>query len=686
MSASLLLEIGTEELPAAYVAKALEVMPSIVSELLAAARIAHGDVRALGTPRRLAVWIAEVADSQDDLDEEVLGPPRAAAFESDGTPKKAAEGFAKKFGKSLADVRLLTTDKGEYAAITRQEKGRPSAEVLGPLLAEACARIPFQKSMRWGKGEHSFGRPVQWLIALHGERVIPFQFAGIDAGRRTRGHRFLAPEWIEIASADSYSEQMRQAHVVVSEDERRASMQKRLAAAAQAMNGELVEDDFLVGENLSMVEEPYVIAGSFDPVFLEIPEEVIVAVMRGHQRYFAVRAEGCLMPRYLAVVNTAKDPATIARGNDRVLRARLSDARFFVEEDRKKPMADRIPKLDAVVFQAKLGSVGEKTRRVGAVAERLAGSAEALAAAALAKADLVSLIVGEFPELQGIMGRWYALEEGIAPSIADAIRDHYLPKSVSDSVPDAPLSAAVAVADRIDTLVGCFGIGLTPTGGADPFALRRAAIGVARIAFDGPIDVALHSTLKHAYELFREQGKELAANDAVLSALDDFFRTRLRVYLSEQQGHPAELVEACLAAWDGESLRDLQARVRALSAFRELPEYSVLAGAFKRAFNIAKDAPSGEPDRALFEHEAERALDASFSKVRAELDASTRSGDYVSALTVSAKELSAPIAGFFDQVMVMHDDPAIRDNRLRLVGGIARTLNRIAHFHLLAGA
>jgi glycyl-tRNA synthetase beta chain len=689
-SASLLLEIGVEELPASFVAKALDAMPALLTAQLRAARLAHGAARAYGTPRRLAVMIDDVAARQTDLEEEVLGPPRSAAFEADGkTPKKAAEGFAKKHGATLADVRLVTTPKGEYAAVTRRETGRALADVLPALIESVIPQIPFPKSMRWGQGEVSFGRPIHWMVILHGASVITARYAGVVSGRTTRGHRFLAPSAFEIPDASSYLATLRAAHVLADPAERRARMLDRLAAAAKLRDATMQPDDFLVHENASLVEEPHVIVGAFDPAYLALPDEVIVAVMRGHQRYFALRSTGDgaegdrLLPAYLAVVNTANDPPSIAKGNDRVLRARLADARFFVETDLETTLLARIPRLDAIVFQAKLGTVGEKCRRVGALARAISGDERAEVAAQLAKADLVSLIVGEFPELQGLMGRWYAQKQAIDPEVADAIRDHYLPKSASDAVATHPLAAQLAIADRADTLVGCFGVGLVPSGGADPFALRRAAIAIARTALEGPVDVDLAQLIGAAWDLYAGQGKSLAARADVGAKLDEFFRARLRVFLSEQQGHPVDIVDASLAAWSGGSLRDLAARVRALAELRKLPAYESLAVAFKRAYNIAKEAKAGDPDPALFDHDAERALHARFSEVRARIEKATAEGDYVAALSLVGSELREPIDRFFEQVFVMVDDAKVKDNRLRLLGAIAGTMTRIAHFHLL---
>jgi glycyl-tRNA synthetase beta chain len=682
----LLIEIGTEELPASFVAGAMDAMPKIATELFRDARIDVDAIRALGTPRRLALLVSGVASAQRDVEEEVTGPPSRVAMGEDGKLTKAGEGFAKKQGVDPSALRVVTTDKGEYVAFTRSEKGRPAEEILPAVVSTLCARIPFAKSMRWGEGDVAFGRPVHWLLCLHGGEVVDTSFAGVRAGRTTRGHRFLAPQEIEIGKASDYVDALRAAFVLVDRQERRAKMHDALRAAAESLSGRLVPDEFLLDECTELVEMPFVVPGRFDETFLDLPERLIVSVMRDHQRYFAVsdRLEGTkLLPRYLNVVNTANAPEAIAKGNDRVLRARLSDARFFVNEDRKIPLGDRVPRLDKIVFQHELGTVGDKVRRVEALSASLTvGSDKDLArhAAHLAKADLVTLIVGEFPELQGEMGAFYAKEQGVTPRVADAIRDHYLPRGASDALPADVVAAAVAIADRADTLVGCFGIGLTPTGSADPFALRRAALGIVRIALDGPMDVDLRSLLGRAHGLY-EKGV-LADEAATVGALDDFFRARLKAYFAS---HATDVVEACLGAWDASSLRDLRTRIAVVDAFRaENPAYASLATAFKRAFNIAKDAPEGDVDASLLVEDAEKALAETFRALRPALGAHIASRHYGDALELVAKELKTPIDRFFENVFVMADDPKIRDNRLRLLKGIADTVTGIAHFHQLS--
>ena len=689
MSSEFLLEIGTEELPASFVTHALRSLKSSAVELVGQARLGTDalEMHTMGTPRRLALRLRGLAPSQPDRDETIMGPPWSAAFEADGSAKKAATGFAKKHGVAIEDLRKQTTNKGDYVSVQVHEKGQATGAVLAEILPRLCERITFPKSMRWGTGEISFGRPIHWVVSLLGGNVVEFEFAGVRAGRTTRGHRFLAPESFDLNEASDYEDALERAHVLVDLKRRKDRMMEGLLASAESLGGILETDAFLADECVSLVEEPFTVPGSFDEAYLELPDAVVVSVMRDHQRYFAVRASagGELLPSYLNVVNTAQDPEAIAKGNDRVLRARLADARFFVEEDRKAPLADRLEKLESVVFQSKLGTMGAKVRRLEANARALAelSGADAAAcvdAARLCKADLETLIVFEFPELQGEMGRWYALHEGIDPAVADAIRDHYRPQGADGLVPDQLVGAVVAVADRIDTLVGCFGIGLVPSGSADPFALRRAALGIIRIALEGPIDVDLRSLIDQAYRAYAGDA-ELTPADEVLAALDDFFRGRIRAMLKEPYG--GDVVDACLGAWDGTSLRDLRTRVEAVSGIGSAPEFEALTIAFKRAFNITKESERGPIDTTLLEAGAESVLAERFETVRDQIREATSERRYADALKLVAKELGAPIDRFFDEVFVMVDDARIRENRLRLLGEIADTVNGIAHFHQL---
>lgn len=685
-----LLEIGVEELPSSFVRAGLRSLEAAAGQLLAQHRL-EAEVAVLGTARRLALQLRGLPAAQPAREETVQGPPWAAAFK-DGQPTRAALGFAQKYGVEVEALTKVETPKGDYVSVHVREEGRPTAEVLAAILGDLCARITFPKSMRWGAGEFSFGRPIHWIVALLDDAVVPFRFADVAAGRLTRGHRFLAPESFPLPHANAYVDALDKAHVLVVTDQRRARMLQLLEEAASDLGGVLPPDDFLVDECVSLVEEPFVVPGSFEPEFLELPDEVVVSVMRDHQRYFAVRsAQGALLPRYLNVVNTAVDPETIAKGNDRVLRARLKDAQFFVAEDTKVIEASGFrvwrAKLDSVVFQRKLGTVGAKVERIRALAREFApfvgvDPSAAAEAADLCKVDLESLIVFEFPELQGKMGRFYAERAGVAPEIAAAIEEHYQPAGAQDEVAPSALGALVGVADRIDTLVGCFLIGQQPKGNADPFGLRRAALGVVRTAFEGAIDVDLEGWIEVAA---RTYGPLAEGKDDALADLREFFDARLRVWLKDR--YPRDLVDACISAWrteaGGHSLRDLRDRIEALERLRDTEHYAPLAVAFKRAHNITKDVAARTVDPSLLTEPAEQELGRIFAEVRPLVDARTEAGDYAGALQLVAERLKGPIDTFFDQVFVMVDDPAVRDNRLALLKGIADCVSRIVHFHRL---
>ena len=682
----LLLEIGVEELPASFLREGLASLHRTAASLLEGARLATTRQRVWGTPRRLALTVEGLPSEQPARREEIQGPPWSVAFRDD-MPTKAAEGFARKNGVPLEALRKRETDKGDYVVAEVHEAGRHIEAVLAELLPVLCAGVRFPKTMRWGDGEHGFGRPVHWLVALLDDAVVPFTFAGIEAARDTRGHRFLAPGSVALTHAEIYDRVLRDAHVVVDGDERRRLMEKRLHAAASELGGSLVDDAFLLSECADLVEAPFVVPGAFDTRFLELPEAVVVSVMRDHQRYFALRGpDGRLMPRYLNVVNTAEAPQIIAEGNDRVLHARLADAQFFVAEDLKRSLSSRREKLDTVIFQRKLGTVGAKIDRVASIARQLAHAVgadveRAGQAAELAKMDLESLIVFEFPELQGVMGRYYADKEGIDPDVAAAIEEHYMPAGADAPVAPNVLGAVVGTADRADTLVGCFAIGLEPTGSSDPFALRRAAISIIRTALEGPIDVPIGDLIEWTYEQ-----QPLVESDAekTVGGAHRFLAARLRAYYRER--YSTDVVEATLAAWPYDSIRDLDARMQAVAELRGSPDYAPLAVAFKRANNITSgdEVVAAAVDPALLEAGPERALYDTFDRVRADLDAATADRDYGKALAIVARELKDPIDRYFDEVLVMAEDSAVRANRLRLLTDIADAVKRIAHIHHLA--
>ncbi len=706
MASTLLLEIGCEELPTSFLDGALEQLATLVPEELTRARVTFGAVRVLGTPRRLSVLVHDVADSVSAREEELLGPAESAAKTPAGGWSRAAEGFARKNDLDLDALSIIETPKGRYLRAVKRTPGAEARALLPDVLGTVCRRITFAKSMRWADGDATFGRPVQWIVALLGDAVMPFAFAGVTAGRTTRGHRFLAPATFDLARADGYVEALAAAHVQVDTDARRIGMMAALHEAAAQADGTLREDAFLEREVTGLVEEAFVVLGRFDEAFLQLPDALIESVMRGHQRYFAVQrpdatkaeGNGRLRPAFLTVVNTALDEATIRRGNERVMRARLSDAAFFVGQDRKQPLAARVADLDGVVFHAKLGSYGDKARRLGHLAPSLAAAfgvdaTECARAATLAKADLVTLTVGEFPELQGEMGAYHARLDGEPGAVADAIGEHYQPKGATDDVAPSAMGAVVAIADRVDTLVGCLAIGLRPTGSEDPFGLRRLAGGVVRTLLHHGVRLSLTTLAGAAWDVYAaENGKMLAAatgakttREALIATVVEFCAERLRVLLEARFGR--DPVAACMAAGKDDPV-DVAERVEALATFWKTPAAADLGVAFKRVFNISREAPAGElttDDLGRLTQPAETALLEAFGRTRAELEPLWEARKYTDALDLIARSLRAPVDRLFTEVFVMDKDEAMRASRLRLLGRIADAVAVFARFDALEG-
>ncbi len=688
MSQDLLLEIGVEELPASFVRSALDALPELTKNRLAELRLPHGEIWVSGTPRRLAVKVDDLAEGQPDLDEMVTGPSARAAFDAQGNPTKAAQSFAAKLGCPVEALQRMNTPKGEYVAGRRSEKGRTTLELLPAALGRIIAAIPFRKSMRWATVEVAFGRPLRWLVALYGNTVVPFRYAELDSGRTTYGHRFLAPEPLIIQDPAQYRELLARHHVMVDIEERKTVMLERLLEAARSIGGALIRDDFLMEENCTLVEDPRVVVGGFEPAYLDLPEQVILNVARGHQRYFGVRdAQGRLLPNYLAVVGTAVRPENVRRGNDRVMRARLADAKFFYDTDLSTPLLQRREKLDGIVFHKSLGSVGEKVRRMEGLVAQLGQELQmpseeqslALQGAALAKCDLTTLMVGEFPELQGEIGAVYAGVQGVDAKVACTIVEHYQPKGADDSTAASVAGALVGLADRLDTLVGCFAIGQAPTGTADPLALRRATLGILRTLLDKAWDLNLACAIGHAYRGY--SGVKLEQSlEATTSALVAFFRDRLRGLLP----YPHDVVDACLAL-AAERPLDARRRVEVLAAMNS-DLLATVAEVFKRAANIAREAPEGtavQPSRIEPQpHPAEVELFDALGQLRGGLTSLVEKGLYAEALQ-SIAEFAPVLARFFSEVFVMVEDRALRDNRLRLLRDVYLTCSQVANFDLL---
>ena len=717
----LVFEIGSEEIPARMLARVIAELPDLARARLDAARLPCRDVVAMGTPRRLTLIIRGLAARQPDLRERVVGPPAGAAFGPDGAPTRAAIGFAAKNGVDPTTLERSPVEgkKGDYVIATRFVAGQATADVLPALLAGLCGALLWPKAMRWGWSELGFVRPVHWLLALWGDDVVPVAWAGLTAGRTTRGHRFLAPDPLELTRAEDYVSRLREAFVIVDPAARREVIAAELARVERETGDRVRPDAGLLDEVTGLCEYPVAVWGEFDRAFLEVPEEALVTAMRNHQRYFAMEsANGALANRFVTIAGTVtRDAAVVRAGNQRVIAARLADARFFFGEDKKKDLDGLRTKLASVVFQAKLGdarSTGDKVRRIVGIVDALHGRVGTDAdhkvahrAAELSKSDLLTGMVGEFPELQGIMGMHYARHQlreepayqDVGDAIGLAIAEHYLPRGAGQALPSTIAGALVGLADRIDTLVGCFGTGLEPTGSADPYGLRRAANAILAVNLDLGPGGAHHDAVGkgRGFPISLDLLVELAAqqfagkveiSDTDCGELHEFFRGRLRTLLLDE-GLAAADVDAALGV-DFDDVCDARLRARALAtvpaAAREV---------FKRIANILDDAHgkaiaiSGEVKPGLFVSEggSEARLWKAFVDVVDRLNHAIANQAYRDMFAILV-ELQPTVAAFFDKggVMVMDPDPALRENRLSLLDRLLKPFAAIADFRLAAQA
>lgn len=685
-----LVEIGTEELPPMALASLAVAFNDAVHAGLEAAGLRPPEQRQneyFYSPRRLAVRVRDVAARQPDRVEERLGPAVAAAFDADGAPTAAAAGFARSCGVAVDALARRVTDKGERLAHSRTVPGLTASELLTGIVREALQTLPIPRRMRWGAGDVSFVRPVHWVLMLFGGDVVAGEVLGVRTGRMTHGHRFHHPAAIEIKSAAAYEARLRKpGRVLVNDaaDSLNAAIVKQAAAAAASVDGTLATADpesALVREIAALVEWPVPVVGGFDADFLALPDEVIVAVLEGQQRYFPVRdAGGQLAARFVAIANIdSADPATVRHGNERVVRPRLADAMFFWRSDLATPLATRAGELERVVFQAGLGSLADKSARIAALAPAVAPGdgidAAALArAAALCKADLVTGMVGEFPELQGVMGGYYAAAGGEAESVAAAIREHYLPRKADDAIPASPPGQRLAIADKLDAIAGAFALGRRPSGDKDPFAVRRQAAAILRIALEAPLDFDLAALIDAALAAQPAMIEDAAAMRADILA---FFMDRLRSLYTEQ-GVRGDVIEAVLALDIARPLA-LDVRIRALNDFVDQPAARSLAAANKRTANILRQAGAAPArvDPKAFTAAAETALYDAMEAKRGRVDELVKTGEFPAALAELAA-LRAVVDRFFEEVLVMAEDAAERRNRLALLAALQELFRRTA--------
>ncbi len=682
----LFLEIGCEEIPAGFIPRATADMEAIITKELALARLSFTEIKTLATPRRLVLVVKGIPAIQPDAELTATGPSIKAAYDAEGKPTKAAEGFARGQGVDVAALQTITTDKGEYLFVSKQVTGRPTYELLTELLPALVANIPFKKSMRWGDQEVRFARPIHWIVALFDGTIVPFSFGTVESGKVSRGHRFMANTPFPVNNFVHYLDECERHFVIPDPEKRKEIIRRETHRVAVAAGGHLLPDEELLEQVTYLVEYPSAVHGTFSSEFLKVPKEVLITSMRSHQRYFSiVDADGGLLPGFITINNTlTEDPSVVVKGNERVLRARLSDARFFFEEDKKVRLDERVESLKKVVYQQKLGTSFEKMERFRSLAEGLADQinpaikSQASRAAWLCKADLVSGMVGEFPEVQGIMGREYALLEGESTEVANAIAEHYLPTQAGGELPASDCGAFVSIADKLDTICGCFGVGLIPTGAADPYALRRATIGIIAIILEEGYRLSLSSLIDESLTLLSAKltrPKEQVAGDVL-----EFFRARFVNLLGSS--YAPDAVDAAIAAGFVD-LVDVKARIVALAEFKTHPDFEPLTVAFKRVGNIIKDGIDAPVDPALFQDDAEGGLYEATQRVKSAAEGLISSGAWLDALTEIAT-LRGPVDSFFDKVMVMAEDQRVRTNRLALLTTIARMFGKIADFSRLA--
>ncbi len=683
MGKELLLEIGTEEIPAAFLPGVQKDMAEMIRRELAGRRIRHGEMRTMATPRRLCLCVTDVAGRQDDQIVEKLGPARKVAVDADGNPTKAAIGFARGQGLEFSDLQTVVTEKGEYLCVRKEIVGEETANLLPELFLHFIPAIPFKKSMRWSSFELRFARPIHWILALYGGKVVPFRIENIESGRRTFGHRFMSPRYAAVGNFQDYLAKTRKHFVIADPEERKKIILEETEKAAREVSGRVLHNEALLETVTYLTEYPTVVCGSYDREYLKLPKEVLITSMMSHQKYFPVVDEKeNLLPYFLTINNTlARDPAVVARGNEKVIRARLADAKFFFEEDRKISLDRRVEDLKKVVFHSLLGTSHEKVMRFRALAGIIAGRIRPELkdrvdrTAVLAKADLDTQMVCEFSELQGIMGREYALLAGENPVVARAIYEHYLPVSAGGILPETDEGAIVSLADKMDTIVGFFGVNLIPTGAADPYALRRQAIGIVNIILHKGYPLDLAHLVDASLSILDGKLKRAVAD--VRADVLEFFRARFENLLISWN-FPYDVVNAVLAPGASDIMTSFK-KIEAMKAFKSHRDFEPLAVAFKRVGNILKDFGEGSVSPDLFENEAEKNLHDAYVSIRETVVRNIDAGDYEAAL-VGLSRLRAPVDDFFNAVLVMAKDEKVKFNRLSLLAEISELFHRIADF------
>ncbi len=675
------LEVRCEEIPARMLRPGTRELAMRMFEELMAHQLTPRTVKTAFTPRRLALTLEGLAEREPDREEQVVGPPKSAAFDAAGKPTQAAIGFARRCGLEVDELEIIRTEKGEYLAAQQKTEGRATSELLAELTPRILAGLNWPKVMRWGDGQGPWVRPIHGIVALLGGRIVDFELFGIASGNLTAGHPWLSPKRFEVSDSTDYGRKMARRRIVVKHDKRQQRILAQMKHLAQAAGGRVVEDQRLLDKLASICEIPGVVEGQFDPDYLSLPREVLVTSLRDHQSAFGVESRGKLLPRFLTVMDRADDPdGRVRAGNEWVVAARLEDARFFYQEDRRRPLAERAADLEQLTFHARLGSYAEKTERLvqlgGMICDSLGQTDHAdrvAEAAGLLKMDLTTEMVKEFTSLQGVMGGVYAREEGAPDVIWQAIYDQYLPGSTDDPIPQGPVGQIVGLADRIDSLVGIFGLGLKPTSSKDPFGLRRAAQGVVRIALEGNLGIDLDLVAAKAFQLYGDR-LELPGKE-ILESWRPFLFDRVR-YLLGLEGYAYDEIEAAVAV-GGTNLPDVKARVAAIHTVRGEAGFLPVVLSAKRIANILKDGTEESVRKEILVESAEQDLYDAFQTLREGTEEAEARGDFVSCLRQIAG-FADVLDRFFVEVLVMDENLELRNNRLALLRSIQRVLSRTA--------
>jgi glycyl-tRNA synthetase beta chain len=698
----LILEIGTEEIPAGFLEETIKNLGSIAEREFIDNLLSYNNINTFGTPRRLALRVTGLSDKQDDKVDEIVGPPKRIAYDESGTPMKPALGFAKAQGVDLKDLIIVNRDKGELVAVIRKTRGEKTERVLKSLLPKIILSIPFRKSMRWADGDINFVRPIRWILSLYGGKKVPFELVEIKSDSKTRGHRFMSPKPFRVKNWDEYINGLEKGSVILNGEKRREIIKRDIELVATEIGGVPLEDEELLETVANLVEYPVVLKGNFDKEFLKLPKEVLISVMKNHQKYFPVFSNSdnqrpstnyqTLLPHFIFACGTpVKDPKIVIRGNERVIKARFTDAQFFFKEDTRTSLSEKSQKLRGMVFLSDLGTYYDKTERLEGLAEFIGArlgfqqlSEDLRRAAKLAKADLATQMVFEFPELQGTIGKYYALISGEKEEIARAIEEQYMPTSREGKLPETDFGAILSISDKVDTISACFISGLTPTGTSDPYALRRQAIGIINIILEKEFHLSLREIFNHSLSQIWNQlhikksdfpaPPQEPFSSPVLTEIMDFIVERFRNLMISEE-FPQDFVEAVISA-EYDDIIEAKKRIEALSDFRKSHDFDSLATAFKRVVNIVKGQPRGTVNPELF-IELEKQLYQSYLDVNRHVEKSAR--DYKETLS-QMRSLKEPIDKYFTDVLVMDKNEHIRLNRLSMLWEVRDLFFKIADF------